>query len=89
MGPSDNYKVFNEDIEFKLKELGELIGKNLPEGWGFSLLLFDFNAGDNGSLFYTSNGLREDLVMMMKEFIALDERERKPKELPPGDVEGV
>lgn len=69
IGPDPNYKVFNEDIEIRLKEIGDLINEQLPIGWGFTLLLFDFNRGDNGSMFYISNGQREDVVAMMKEFI--------------------
>lgn len=75
MGPDPNYKVFNEDIEFRLKELGDLIGSQMPMGWGFTLLIFDFNKGPDGSLFYISNAQRDDMVAMMKEFIRLKEAE--------------
>lgn len=74
MGPDPNYKVFNEDIEIKLKEIGELIGTQLPPGWGFTLLLFDFN-NPKGAMFYISNGQRDDVVAMMKEFIKMKEDE--------------
>lgn len=84
MGPDPNYKVFNEDIEIALKGLGDFLGAQLPHGWGFTLLLFDFNKGADGSLFYISNGRREDILNMMKEFIKLneaDEATQKAKEV--------
>jgi hypothetical protein len=76
MEPNKNYKIFNEEIEFKLKELSDALGGSLPPNWGFTLLLYDFNAGASGSLFYASNGNREDIIKMMKEFIALDTKEK-------------
>lgn len=78
MDQNRDYQIFNEEIEFKLKEIGDFIGGNLPEGWGYTLLLFDFNAG--GSLFYAANANREDILAMMKEFIALNERKNKEEE---------
>lgn len=73
--PDPNFKVFNEGIEITLKEIGEGIGGALPEGWGFTLLLFDFNNSADGQLFYTSNGERKDVVKMMEEFIKLAKKE--------------
>lgn len=78
MEPNSNYQVFNEDIEIRMKELGQLLGGSLPEGWGFTLLLFDFNTTE-GSLFYTSNAAREDVITMMKKFIAMNEKESHEK----------
>lgn len=70
MKPDDNFKIFNENIEFKLKELGDLIGSSLPEGWGFNLLLFDFiKDGKAGSTFYISNARREDMLKLLAEFV--------------------
>lgn len=68
MQPNKGYEVFNENIEIKLKEIGGMIGKSLPEGWGFNLMIFDF--GKKGSMFYISNAQREDVINQMKEFIA-------------------
>jgi hypothetical protein len=44
------------DIQAKLKELGATIGEDLPDGWGFNLLLFSY--GEGGSLFYISSAAR-------------------------------
>lgn len=79
MEPNKNYQVFNEEIEFKLRELADAIGPSLPPNWGFTLLLFDYNAGPKGSLFYVSNGQRKDIVAMMKEFIKLDKKKKDDK----------
>lgn len=69
IGPDPNFKVFNEEIEVTLKELGAVLGGALPEGWGFTLLLFDFNNATDGQLFYISNGERKDVIKMMEEFM--------------------
>jgi hypothetical protein len=69
--PDPNFQVFNEEIEVTLKELGEAISTRLPENWGFTLLLFDFNNSEDGKLFYASNGNREDVIKILKEFIKL------------------
>lgn len=69
--PDPNFTVFNEEIEMQLKGLGDTIASALPPGFGFTLLLYDF--GENGSLFYTSNGKREDVIKMMEEFIKLNQ----------------
>ncbi len=50
-----------------LQRLGGLIGKGLPPGWGFNLLLFTFGAG--GNLFYISNAERADVIATMREYI--------------------
>jgi hypothetical protein len=51
-----------------LQELGGRIGAALPEGWGFNLLLFTYGAG--GSLFYISSAERQDVIAVMREYIA-------------------
>jgi hypothetical protein len=71
MQPDPNFEVFNEEIEIKLKEIGHFIGDTLPEGWGFTLLLFSF--GEGGSTFYISNAERASMIEAMKEFIKKNE----------------
>jgi hypothetical protein len=51
-----------------LQELGGRIGADLPAGWGFNLLLFQYGAG--GSLFYISSAERQDVIAVMREYIA-------------------
>lgn len=67
MNPNKDFEVFNEDIEIKMKDIGEILNTILPDGWGFNLLIFNF--GKNGSMFYISNAERESMIEAMKEFI--------------------
>ncbi len=71
MNPNKDFEVFNEDIEFKMREIGEIISGVLPAGWGFNLLVFSFGAG--GSMFYISNAERQSMIDAMNEFIKKQE----------------
>jgi predicted hydrocarbon binding protein len=71
MTEDSRYEVENEQIKALLKELGSNIGKNMPKGWGFNLLIFQY--GGPGSLFYLSSANRSDMIRMMKEFISHEE----------------
>lgn len=62
------FEVRNEKAEKVLKEIGQSLRQAMPEGFGFSLLIFSF--GKSGSMFYTSNANRKDMIKAMKEFIA-------------------
>lgn len=55
------------DIQARLKEIGGRIGNDLPDGWGFNLLLFTY--GEGGNLFYISSADRADVINVMHEFI--------------------
>ena len=57
----------NEQVEFALREVAEFIKPKLPDGMGFTLLMFDFGSG--GNMFYISDGQREDVLKSMQEFI--------------------
>lgn len=63
-----SYNIRNEEIELILRDIGKRIGASIPPGWGFNLQIFEFEPGD--ALFYISNANREDIVKVMKEFIA-------------------
>lgn len=78
--PNKDYRILNEEIEFKLKEISDWIGSQLPEGWGFTLLLNSF--GPNSQLFFMSNVRREDMLEMLQKFINL-QKNQKPNQLPP------
>lgn len=62
-----SYNVSDPEVEATLRELSQHVGSRLPEGWGFTLLLFSY--GPNGNLFYMSSAEREDVINVMKEFI--------------------
>ncbi len=59
-----------EHIKGKLQNIAQNIDKELPEGFGFALLTFKFNAEpDTSNLMYVSNANRADIVKAMKEWI--------------------
>ena len=65
---TEDYRVPVPDkVKNTLRKLGKIIGKSLPEGWGFTLLIFEF--GEGGTLTYLSNADREDVLATMQEFI--------------------
>jgi predicted secreted protein len=61
------FEVRNEKAEKVLKDIGESLRSAMPDGYGFSLLIFSFGPG--GDMFYTSNSDREDMIRAMEEFI--------------------
>lgn len=67
--PNDPFRleVRNERAEKMLNDLGSFLRSAMPPGWGFSLMIFSF--GEDGSMFYTSNARREDMIRAMQEFI--------------------
>ena len=56
-----------EQAENHARDLGRLLKKNMPEGWGFSLVLYNFE-GD-GFMTYLSSGNREDCIKMIEELL--------------------
>lgn len=75
--PLHDYQVKNEEIQQKLREVGKYIGDTMPEGWGFTLLMFNYG-GDTGTpgegMFYLSSADRGDMILAMKEFIHKQEQ---------------
>lgn len=47
----------------------------MPDGWGFTLLMFNYGVGEKlgDGLFYLSSANREDMIATMREFIAKEE----------------
>jgi hypothetical protein len=83
--PSDpRFEVQNEQIKSRLRDIGNILERALPKGWGFTLQMFSY--GENGSMFYLSSAAREDMIRLMEEFIKKQREEpedatdnRKPK----------
>lgn len=67
----DFYQQPPEDLQMIMTDIGHMIGGALPKGYGFNLLIFDFGGG--GSTYYISNGQRQDILKLMKEFITKQE----------------
>lgn len=57
----------NPQIEKLLRDIAQNIGAQIPEGFGFTLLIFGY--GDDESMFYISSAQRNDMVKAMREFI--------------------
>jgi hypothetical protein len=67
-----NYDMRHFEVEAALREIGELIKKKTPAGFGFSLLMFQY--GEGGAMFYLSSAERADMIKAMKEFIQKNEK---------------
>lgn len=61
------FNVRDEKAEKILKEIGGVLKDQMPEGYGFSLLIFPF--GEGGGMFYISSAERADMIKAMEEFI--------------------
>lgn len=63
------------EVASEMKHVGKAIAQQLPEGFGFALFVFDFNA--KGHISYMSNAARPDMLRALKEFIANAEADAK------------
>jgi hypothetical protein len=65
-----------EVAEQRAKVIGKAIKGFLPEGYGFTLILYSY--GEGGVMTYISSGQREDCIKMLRE--AADKIEEEKKE---------
>lgn len=58
-----------EEVESYVGELGRIIASSgaCPPGIGFALLMFDF--GEGGTMAYTSNAVRADMIAALEELL--------------------
>lgn len=61
------------ELERTARALARKINRDVPEGAGFCLLLF--NLGEGGWTTYLSNANRADMLKALREFIARVERD--------------
>lgn len=61
------FEVRNAEAEAKLKEIGRMLKEQMPVGFGFTLLIFNY--GEGGGMFYLSSAERQDMINAMREFI--------------------
>lgn len=59
----------DEQAKMEMQKIAKMIQKELPEGMGFCLLAFDFGNDPLRRLNYVSNGNRQDIVKVMREWI--------------------
>lgn len=72
--PKPEFEVRNPKIEDTLRKIGDMITNAVADAtqpggrrWGFALFLFEF--GEDGSMFYISNGDRVDVQSMLMEYL--------------------
>lgn len=61
------FEIHNQMIEDHLRTVGRAIKDEMPHGWGFTLMMFEF--GEGPGFFYLSSAQRADMVKMLKEFL--------------------
>jgi len=67
----ERYEIKSDEKRRALRTIATLVDGQTPDGMGFAVFLFDF--GPDGALFYMSSAERQDIVAMMKEWIAREE----------------
>lgn len=75
-----------DSLRLRLQDIGRKINKELPAGWGFTMLVASH--GTNGITLYISTIERADALQVMREFIANQREERNwRREMPDLEIE--
>lgn len=53
----------------ELQRLAGMIQGEMPEGWGFGLLMFEFTEKPGGPLLWVSNAERPQMIVAMQEYV--------------------
>ena len=59
----------NELVKRRMQKIARKVDQELPTGFGFVVLAFNFGKGIDNEMIYVSNANREDVVKTMEEFI--------------------
>lgn len=59
----------NEQVKSKMQVIAKKVDEELPSGYGFVVLAFNFGEAIDNEMMYVSNANREDIVKAMNEFI--------------------
>ena len=65
----DQAKHVEQMLTPELQRLAKMIQAELPEGWGFGLLMFEFSEEPGGPLLWVSNAERPQMIAAMKEYV--------------------
>ena len=65
MGTNNVYEV----IKGTMTTIAKKVDEELPEGFGFCVLVFPFGKTEDGQMMYISNADRLDIVKSMEEWI--------------------
>ena len=60
---------FNELIKGKMKTIAKKVDEELPKGYGFVVLAFNFEEEKDNEMMYVSNANRQDIAEAMIEWI--------------------
>ena len=64
----------NELVKGKMQKIARKVDEELPNGYGFVVLTFNFGEGIDNEMMYVSNANRQDIVKAMKEWIEKTEQ---------------
>lgn len=59
----------NELVKEKMKTIAKKVDEELPKGYGFVVLAFNFGEEKDNEMMYVSNANRQDIVKAMEEWI--------------------
>ncbi len=64
----------NEIVKGRMQKIARKVDEELPSGYGFVVLAFNFGEGKDNEMMYVSNANRQDIVKAMKEWIEKTEQ---------------
>ena len=64
----------NEIVKGRMQKIARKVDEELPSGYGFVVLAFNFGEGKDIELMYVSNANRQDIFKAMKECIEKTEQ---------------
>lgn len=64
----------NEIVKGRMQKIARKVDEELPRGYGFVVLAFNFGEGKDKEMMYVSNANRQDIVEAMKEWIEKTEQ---------------
>ena len=59
----------NEIVKSRMQKIAQKVDEELPNGYSFVVLTFNFGKGIDNEMMYVSNANRQDIVKAMKEWI--------------------
>lgn len=67
-------KAMREALQETLREMANILKACLPEGIGYTLWLYDYGA--KGNTVYISTAVREDMIKLVKEWLAKADKDK-------------
>lgn len=74
MSPRKLKNVMSDKTRAAGEGLANVIDKSIPDNHGFALFIFEYGQPDgNKQISYISNARRDDMIAMMKDWLAVQE----------------